>query len=179
MLVAKKKKAEKKKALAKAKAKVTPLDEAKEAVKTFDEQRAKWGDMREEFRDEFPDAQLMLDKIEDQHVAAEIALGKAKAAVKKAKQSVGEFKFIQPKSSPGYVNEELLRTVIEYDGAADEEHNTLLAELYERGVIKGFIVDKDAAKVIHDSGNEVAEAIEEAWSEGGEDLTAQVRSPKV
>lgn len=87
-----------------------PKDLAKDAVKTWEEEKKLLNSMQAQFEDEFPEAQKFLSGIAEQTDALNDAMEVAKEKVREAEMTVGGFKFTRAFAAAGYDKKTLPRT---------------------------------------------------------------------
>lgn len=156
------------------------ISEAKNAVEEFEKTKHEYFAARDEWEEEYEEANEALKEVEEKKSQAQSLWEKAKKLVAAAETTVGDFHCTVPKTSPGYDGKKLLS---ELSKVATEHNNPKgagqwLAELYDRGIITGFTVDKDAAKVIHQGNNgALTDFLELAHDPGGKPLTPRIKGP--
>lgn len=153
----------------------TEKDRAKEIVQEFEVAKENYLAEKELWEDEHPEAAEHLMVVEDKKDLAESLWNKAKKAVAAAQETIGDFKCQLPKTTPGYDGKKLLHDIAESENAGE-----WLAALYDQGAITGLVIDKDAARVIHQSGDreDLKEVLELCHDPGGKPLTPRVSGPK-
>lgn len=160
----------------------TEKDKAKAVVKEFEVAKENYLAEKELWEDEHPEAAEHLMLVEDKKDLAESLWNKAKKAVAAAQETVGDFKCQLPKTTPGYDGSVLLEHLVKTT-AEDEAPKTAgewLAVLYDQGVITGLTLNKDAARVVHQSGDreDLKDLLDLCHDPGGKPLTPRVSGPK-
>jgi hypothetical protein len=151
-----------------------PLDRAKAAVTMYEKLREELNEKQAAFEEDHPDAAAALRDIRETEDSVRTAIEQAKPLVREAGQSVGDFRLQQSFRQPGYDPKKLMDVVGNTDSPGD-----LLNDLTEAGLVLGFIIDRDVAKVIKTARPDLAEIIDSAWDAGGEPLTGAVFTPKL
>ena len=160
-----------KKRAGKSKAEEPAKSPAHEAVARFEKEYKVLLEMRQEFRDEFPEADQALQDILRQEDMVRQTIKDAHSLVQQARETIGPFKCVPKWSAPGYNNKEFNRLVIEFDDGGD-----IIMDLVKAGVAS-VSLDKSATE--HFAQNpELADAFKEAW-EDKKEKTAAVTDPKI
>lgn len=101
----------------------------------------------------------------------------AKALVKAAKQTIGDFKFTAKKTTAGYVGHDIMSTL------ANIQEDDILADylraMVSAGLFKDVKIDKDVAETFFPHEPEIEEAMQNAYDEGGTPLPGSVSVPDV
>lgn len=165
------------------KAEKSPLELAQGKVKEFEEIKLEIHNRAADFDEEFPQAAQVLRGIDELRAKAHSIATEAHALVAAAKVSVGDFKCSLPITSPGFDGAklaEVLASVRDADGDPDyAAMGELFFELYNRGVIKSVAVNQESGKLVRQQNEAVRDLTEEAWSEGGQELTPRVKIPSI
>lgn len=157
-------------------AKKTPIERARAAVKAFEDKKKDLLAMQEEWEVEFPDAHDALQEVRQTEDDVNSLIKAAKPLVSEAGQSVGDFKFAQPKSSPHYDTTKLLSVLCEMSDAGAGEY---LKFLNERGCLKELKVDQDTLKLLATQESDLRDELEDAFDAGGTLLTPRITVPKL
>lgn len=145
---------------------------AKKAVKEFEDKRSELDDMREEFANNFPEANEVLTAIDEVEDETRSLIGIAKELVRDAGMTIGEFKFQAKNSRPGYNPKKLLDTILEEPEFGPE----VLWSLATSGAV-GLTVDQKSMGVYMDRySGEVP--LDDSW-EDKKPLTPAITAPKI
>jgi len=145
---------------------------AEDAVAKFEEERDALLQMREEFRQSFPDATDALEAIKQQEDVVNDVIAQAKTRIAQAKISVGDFLCKRAFGKPGYDDDvltEILRT--------SSDRAKLFSALIDAGVIKSVVTDRTAAALFAAQNPKDSKPLQPAWEEEKE-LTPKVTVPK-
>jgi hypothetical protein len=158
-----------------------------------------------EFRESFPEAHEMLERLNEYKDEIGEHIDRTKILVRTAGVSVGDFKVTKKKSQAAYkpdasgacLKELVTRAVTELndldamegtDTSWTEAHDRMqgvyilthaLDGLFESEVVTSLPFNKDNAKLFFPANTHIAELFEEAWDEGGAELTPAVKVPKL
>lgn len=165
------------------------LTKAKELVATFTKKLEELDEARAEFSTTYPEQAQILKQLDVKKSELSVLLEVAKAAVRESKQSVGDFQLTIPKREQGYRGDKVLKTLVDIVKESESEGHVenyepiclLIAKLYDAGVITEIKFEQKPGQVFHArfSGDDEVKLIEEGWSEGGEELAAQCKAPKI
>ena len=157
------------------------VDIAKNAVNEYHVKKELYYDARDSFGSDYPEAQEALVFIDSLKDEASVHLTKAKNAVVAAKQTIEEFKFVHPKSSPGFSGTKLMDSLVKLaDDESFEALGEVFHELVRRGVITSVGINKDAAKIVHTTHvGPPADVLGAAWDKGGVPGSPHIRGAKL
>lgn len=150
-----------------------PIEEAQEYVARFEDMRGQLMAMREQFEEEYPEAQLALEAIKVQEDTVLNAIADAKAKVAAAGESVGDFKCTRAWAQAGYDDKKLSEIILDMPSPGK-----MVEQLIQAGVIKEFKVDKANSAAFAAANPKVADPLNKAWVERRE-LTPRVSVPKL
>ena len=151
-------------------------ERAEEAVDRFEEMRDALLNARQQFEDDYPKANAVLQEIKQIEDDVREQIGACKILVRDAGQSIGEFTCTKKATSEGYVGTQILELI---GKLTPHDAGVLIRELYTRGFIADLKIDKAAAKVIRSSDEELRGVLEPAWDKGGKPMTPAVGTPKI
>jgi hypothetical protein len=144
---------------------------AQEAVARFEKEYKVLLEMKQEFRDEFPEADRALQDILRQEDLVRQSIKDAHPLVQQARETIGPFKCVPKWTTPGYDDKDFNKLVVEFENGGD-----ILIDLMRAGVA---MVSLDKKATEHFAQNpELAEAFKAAWREKQE-KTAAVTDPKI
>lgn len=149
------------------------LDDAKEAVCRFEDLHTELRQMREQFEEEFPEANESLENIKSHEDEVNSALDDAKIKVALAKTSVGDFECTRAFKQAGYDDKKLADVLFGLDDRAE-----VFDRLVTAGVIVGVKVDRGNAAAFAASNPKTAAPLSPAWEDKNE-LTPRVKTPKI
>lgn len=155
--------------------------DAKAAVKEFETARDEYYEAKDEWENTYEEASNALRELEDRRQGVEQAQAKAKKAVAEAEMTIGNFQCQLPKTSSGYDGEKLLHQIVAtaIEDADPMQAANYLAKLHDLGVIKAVVVNKEAATVVHQQGEEeLKDLLDTVFDPGGKRLSTRVIVPK-
>lgn len=150
---------------------------AQNAVNEFDELRTKFLAEEALWQEEHPEAHEALAALEEIRDKLNTARDVAKHHVKEAGRTVGDFVYREKKKSPFYDGEKLLEHLLTLEPHSFKETVRILKE---RGVIQSLVLDKEAAKTVHQRSSEegLSQIVGESFNEGGQPLAPAITVPK-
>ena len=146
--------------------------EAEAAVAKFEEERDSLLQMREDFKQSFPDAADALEAIKQQEDVVNDAVAQAKTRIAQAKISVGDFLCKRAFSQPGYDDDRLTEIL-----QTNSDRLELFSALVDAGVIKKVVTDRQAAAIFAAQNPKDSKPLQPAW-EDKKELTPKVSVPK-
>lgn len=156
-------------------------EHAERLVAAFHEKREIYDNARAEFEVEYPDADRFLKKVDNLRHEAVNAAEAAKAAVREAEVSIGEFTYRQNKAKAYLDGQKALSLILEARVASElssDECMGLIESLYNKGVINGLSVDAEQSRKWQQRYPQEAEQLEDAWVPEGPGNKV-VSTPKV
>lgn len=148
---------------------------ARKAVKECEVLRDQARTVREDWEAEFPEAVSALRTVHEIEDEFNEAVSKASTLVREAKESIGDFKYSEPKG-PDYDPDIVMGVLIEMSNA---EAGNAIKDLIQAGVIKGLAFDKKACNIFFNTSDKMAQQFADAYCEGGKEMTARVTPMKL
>ena len=148
--------------------------DAQAAVAQYENRRLTLYEAREEFEAAYPDAcdaLRELARIEDRLVEEK---ADAKEKVGTARQTVGEFDCRPKESKPGYVSGKVLSTL---STLSPDRLKSAFDKLFIKGALTNLTLNKDKTIAVLSKDPSLSRAFENAYSKGGDPLTAAVTTP--
>jgi hypothetical protein len=151
----------------------TPHDIAVAAVRVFEQLHSVVINMRQDWEQKYPDAYADQGAIKQQEDLVTEAIKAAKIAVAEARETIGDFKCQNKKSTAGYEETEFTKILNSLENAGE-----VIAELVRSGVIENVVLDKKVCTAYMARNPQMAEAFKPAWQDSKE-LTPAVTVPKI
>lgn len=152
--------------------KVSALSAAQEAVRVYEEEVERLQEMKQEFKDQFPDADAFLQDIMRQEDLVQDKIKIAIPLIREAKQDVGDFKCQLKRSTPNYDPDQFMKLAMEI-----EEGGEIIMELIEQGYIKKLVLDPSVTNYFVNH-PDAADHFSDAWRDA-QDLTPAITAPKL
>lgn len=150
----------------------TEIDAAQEAVDQYENEFSVLEEMRESFKEEFPEALAALESLARQEDVVQAKIASAIDLVRAAGETVGDFQCQVKYSTAKYDDVEVTNIV-----GALENGGDIVQSLVQAGAVKKIVLDKKATSFFATHPTE-AQLFQPAWKDRAP-MTPAVTAPKI